>query len=353
MDLNKRIVGGLSLLLLAGGSGASQAATPPLLSEVYELLRTNLTELPETELNRAAVQGLINELAPRAKLLSGQEPSNSDGDARERVDGVIFHEAFGYLRIKQVAAGVEKELAHVYDSLASTNKMKGIVIDLRFAGGDDYAAALATANWFIASEQALIDWGEGMKKSSGGENVLKVPVAVLVNRRTSGAAEALAAMLRYADVGLILGTNTAGTAALAKEFTLSTGQRLRVSGTPIRLGDGKPLPASGLKADIEVAVSEEEEQAYLADAYKAIPKPGRSGVTSSANPNAPGTNRPPRRRINEAELVRMQREGQEIDLEPVTRPLLDSGKPVVLDPALGRALDLLKGLSVVQSVRSP
>jgi hypothetical protein len=191
-----------------------------------------------------------------------------------------------------------------------------------------------------------------MKKSIARENALNVPVVVLVNKKTSGAAEALAAMLRQADIGLILGTNTAGTAAIANEFTLSSGQRLRVYSTPIKLGDGKALPISGVKPDIEVEVSEQEELAYLSDAYKVMPKPGRSGLASGTDTNTAGTNRPPRRRINEAELVRMQREGVDPDTEPSARRPVEADRPVVSDPALARALDLLKGLSVVHNVRT-
>ena len=355
MDLRKWIVGWLFLTLVSGGSTSAASETPPLLGEVYQLLRTNLTDVSPAELERAVVEGFVQRLAPRAKLLLNESERGSSTNTIGRVTGIVFDEAFGYLRVSQVSSGLERELTRVYDSIAAGKTIKGLVLDLRFAEGDDYPASVAAASWFIASEQPLLDWGAGTKNSSAREDALKVPVVVLVNKKTSGAAEALAAMLRQTDIGLILGTNTAGTAAIAKEFNLSTGQRLRIYSTPVKLGNGKPLPVSGLKPDIEVEVSEEDELAYLADAYKVIPKPERAGsaaVGASGDTNAPGTNRAPRRRINEAELVRMQREGQMIDAEIPARRPLDPGKPVVLDPALARALDLLKGLSVVQNVRS-
>ncbi len=57
------------------------------------------------------------------------------------------------------------------------------------------------------------------------------------------------------------------------------------------------------------------------------------------------TNRAMRRNFNEAELVRRHREG--LDMQGLTARMEDN--PVTLgDPALGRAIDFLKGLAVVQ-----
>jgi hypothetical protein len=58
----------------------------------------------------------------------------------------------------------------------------------------------------------------------------------------------------------------------------------------------------------------------------------------------------PRRRINEAELVRMQKEGLLDADEPLPVAKADPVKPIVRDPALARGLDLLKALAIVKPV---
>jgi C-terminal processing protease CtpA/Prc len=236
------------------------------------------------------------------------------------------------------------------------NRIKGLVIDLRFAGGKDYAAAVAVANRFFGEEQPLVDWGEGWKKSTAKTNAILLPTAVLVNRKTTGAAEALAGMLRHREVGLLIGTNTAGEASMTREFALKTGHRLRLAVAPVKVADGRELPFSGIKADIQVEVSPEDELAWFEDAYKAPPKPAGLAVAAANEAAGPGsTNREPRRRVNEAELVRRSREGQLPDLEPpaANEPSgTTESRPVVHDPALARALDLLKGLAVVHQFRS-
>jgi hypothetical protein len=178
-------------------------------------------------------------------------------------------------------------------------------------------------------------------------------VAVLVNRETAGAAEALAAALRETGAGLILGGRTAGQAMVAQEFPLKNGERLRIATAPIQLGDGTAMSEQGLKPDIAVEVSLEDERGYYEDAFKTTDKTNlvASGGLSLTN-QASGTNHLVRRpRFNEAELVRERREGvSESDLTALR--VHEAEKPMVQDPALARGLDLLRGLALVRQTRS-
>jgi hypothetical protein len=213
-----------------------------------------------------------------------------------------------------------------------------------------FGYVLARAAWQRA-EISMLDWGGGLVKSKNKDNAIRFPLAVLVNRDTSGSAEALAAVVREAGVGLILGGRTAGGGMIKQEFSLKNGQRLRIATSPVKLGDGSTLSAQGLKPDIEVAVNLEDERAYRDDAYAILPKAGGASVLL-ASPGE-GTNRPSRRRISEADLVRERREGTNINTDDFTA-LRDREpeKPMIRDPALARAVDLLKGLAVVRRARS-
>jgi C-terminal processing protease CtpA/Prc len=253
--------------------------------------------------------------------------------------------------------GLAREVAAARKELSGTNELKGLVLDLRFAVGRDYAEAGGVADLFLSNEQPLLDWGVAAVRSKAKTNALKLPVAVLVNRQTRAAAEALAAVLRETGAGLVLGTNTAGRAMIAQEFSLKNGQRLRIATAGIKLGSGEVLSVRGVKPDIEVALSAEEEQAYLANPFKEWPGTNllASATAASTNNVANGTNRPSRRRVTEADLVRERREG--VSLEPdwpgASAKATESEEPVVRDPVLARALDLLKGLAVVRQFRSP
>lgn len=338
------------VLLLASlaGPATARAAQPPAPSfqEVFDLLRTNLTGADDASLNRAAVEGLISRLGSKVAL-DASGASNPGQPALAST--VVFDGAFGYLRVARVGGGLAKEAGEALRLLGTTNKLQGLVLDLRFAGGLDYAVAGAVADKFFASEQLLLDWGQGTARSTEKANAIKMPVAILVNHQTAGAAEALAAVLRGAEAGLLIGTNTAGQASIMKEFVLKNGQRLSIAVAPVKLGNGDTVPPAGLKADIQVEVSLEDEKQYYADAYKVLPKSPVGGVA-----NLSVTNKPPSHRLNEAELVRLARERLDPDDETGLQKVKSAGaeKPVIADPVLARALDLLKGLAVVRARRT-
>lgn len=350
---------GLKLLLtvwlvsLTGGASARAAATNPApdFKEVYELLRSHMAGVTDEELDRAAVEGLLTSLRGKVSLIG-------EGAANERAGGALVGKSLvlegdvAYVRFSRVEDGSAKEFAGRLVALGASNKLAGVVLDLRFAGGESFAEAAALADLFVAKERPLLDWGDGMMKSKAKENAIKLPAAVLVNRDTSGAAEALAAVLRDAGLGLILGGRTAGGAMVAKEFPLKNGQRLRIASSPVKLGDGSELSPRGLKPDIEVVVNAQEERAYLEDAYAVLAKPGSGGVVLASA--AEGTNRPTRRpRVSEADLVREHRLGTNLGAEEFTAVRdREPAKPLIADPVLARAVDLLKGLAVVRQTRS-
>jgi hypothetical protein len=341
---------------LQGGAVAAPDREAFDFREVYELLKTNLAGATEAELNQAAVRGLLDQLSAKVSIVGEPSRVALDTGTNVPVTAALFDRNYGYFRIHRLADGTTGEFQTTLDRLRSTNVLKGLVLDLRFTGGQDYSAAVAVADRFLGAAQPLIDWGEGWKHSTAKTNPITLPVAVLVNRKTTGAAEALAGILRHREVGLLIGTNTAGQASMAREFSLKSGQRLRLAIAPVKVADGRELPFTGIKPDIEVEVSPEDELAWYEDAYKTPSKPARGGTVSTSDPAAGTTNRAPRRRLNEAELVRMNREGQSTDRDlPLTNApggTFEPPVPVVNDPALARALDLLKGLAVVQQFRS-
>jgi hypothetical protein len=347
-----------ALLVLAGGQAGLRAqakaedAQAPEFKEVYDLIREHLAGMTEGQLNQAAVGALVSRLAPRVSLVTSAAAGGAPGEAPLVSKSSVFDGDILYVRVGRVGDGLANAISAACSKPETTNKLKGVVLDLRYAGGDDYAAAAAAADLFVKKEQALLNWGNGMVRSKEKSDAIALPVAVLVNRQTAGAPEALAAALRETGAGLVLGGRTAGQAMVAQDFPLKNGDRLRIATVPIQLGDGTALSEQGLKPDIAVEVSPEDERGYYGDAFKSMEKTNllASGGLSLTN-QAGGTNRTARRaRFNEAELVRERREGvSEADLTALR--VREPEKPMVQDPALARALDLLRGLALVRQSR--
>jgi hypothetical protein len=321
----------------------------PAFAEVYDLIRAHLAGANDAELNRTAVQALVAVLGPRVMLTSNTVPATVAKGPVGRT--TVYDKSIAYLRIESVGDGLASAVGAVCDRLGQSNHLAGIVLDLRYAGGSDYSAATATADLFLKKERPLLDWGAGVVSSQAKTNAISLPVAVLVNRNTSGAAEALAAMLRQTDVALVLGGRTAGQAAIMQDYPLSTGQKLRIAVAPVKLGDGSTLSMQGIKPDIMVDVSPAEELSYFADAYRDSSSTNPSmGSLVSSNTMVSVTNRAGRRmRLNEAELVRERKEGILNDSDFSVEQESEPAEPVVRDPALARALDVLKGLALVRA----
>jgi hypothetical protein len=344
------------LLLLATRAGGGAEAPDPM--EVYELIRANLPGVTDAQLQTAAVEGLVKALEPRVWLVGADNGTKVSAPAPLLAKVAVYDGPVLYLRVGRVGAGLAEELIAAYTAWSATNALKGVALDLRFADGDDYAAAAQAADLVMTKEQLLLDWGAGSARSSAKTEAPNLPIAVLVNRQTSGAAEALAAVVRDVGSGLVIGAATAGRATIAEEFTLKNGQRLRIAKAGIKLGSGATLSAEGVKPDIVVAIRAADEQSYWADPFKDL-SPGANLIVA---PGAPGTNtpaeatnRPARRRLNEAELVRERREGVNGNLgsDATPAPRAERDRAVVRDPVLARALDLIQGLAVVRQLRSP
>lgn len=339
--------------LVGGAFGlAGAAADPPEFQEVLGLVRSNLVGITESELNRAAVAGLLQQLHPQVRLVTNAPTAQAATTPASLVaTSRVFDQAFAYVRIGEVGPGLTQAFDAVVTSLARSNRLEGLVLDLRFARGADYAEAGGVADRFLATERPLLAWADVTIRSTAKTNALSWPTTILVNAETTGAAEALAAVLRQTEVGLLLGSATGGHARLLKEFPLATGQRLQIAQTPVRLLDGREFPTTGLKPDIAIEGTLEDERLFLEDPHRVTVRT-TGALRRGTNLVANATNRPAR--INEADLVRMKRQGFNLDdEEPRVSPRpAPPEAPVVTDPVLGRALDLLKGLAVFKPHRA-
>src|SRR5262249_15866662 len=150
-------------------------------------------------------QALISALGPKVSLAGSRTPDSSPQGTLLVNKSNLFDGPIGYIRISRVEAGLDKAIRQAYDELASTNKLNGLVMDLRFANGTDIVAAAAAADLFTRKEQPLLDWGQGVVRSKEKTDDLSLPLAILVNRQTAAASEAPAAVLRQTGAALILG----------------------------------------------------------------------------------------------------------------------------------------------------
>jgi len=187
------------------------------------------------------------------------------------------------LRVAHLTANFGQEFL----AAQPTNKLDGIILDLRAADGDKNAVAAASG--FFAAK--------------------KTPLVILVNGQTRGAAADLAVSLRSAGEGILVGSTN----------------------------------FSGKSPDIAVTVSGADEINFLANPFF-IPVAPKNVSPVSTNEFAEFVDH-----TSEADLVRQRvKDGDE---DSSATPRVTPSAPVVRDPALARALDLFKALAALQPAR--
>jgi len=357
--------GFLTLLACPPVGRADVANPPPDFKEVYDLIRSHLAGETEADLDQAAVKGLLNELHSKVSLVSGPGQDSAAPEGSLLTKSVVYDGPIAYLRVGRVGDGLAGQIVSALKQLTASNQLKGIILDLRFADGHDYAAAAAAGDLFVSREMPLLDWGSGSARSKAKSDAITLPLAVLVNHQTAGAAEALAAVLRDNCQAMILGATTAGEATTGRDFPLKNGQFLRIATASVKVGDNETLSAGGVTPDIQVTVKPEDEKAYFADPFKELPTAANLIAAFGGTPVAAanGTNRAARAsHISEADLIRERKErpGMELEYDPPASKLAgplspgqEDEKPVIHDPVLGRAVDLLKAISVIRQPRAP
>jgi len=337
--------------VLASLASDSSTNPAPDFKEVYDLLRTNLPGATDESLNRAAVEGLLAQFHGKVTLAGGaRDGSISQRGGTALNKSAVLEHNVAYWSVKRIAGNLAEELDAAYRALTPTNRLVGAVLDLRFSGGDDYSVARETAKWLAAGKPACPVAG---------------PLVVLVNGETRGAAETLARLLHETAAALIIGSPTAGAAVNFKEYFLTDGERLGIAAPP---GKSAGADVSHVQPDITVLVNLDDERAFLDNPYGMIAQ-DNTGLPAATNSFLPFVDH-----TSEADLVlQKQGDGKHIgrlqtrdmvlpeaasihkqghggddgDNSPTSRAG-DSQRPVIRDPVLARALDLVKGLAVVR-----
>jgi hypothetical protein len=110
----------------------------------------------------------------------------------------------------------------------------------------------------------------------------------------------------------------------------------------VQLGDAKAISPEGVLPDVDVVVKVEDELQYYEDPYARF-----NGNGESIMPEA-GEGSLERVRVTEADLVREKRGDGDLETLAGARAKAEERTPKLTDPALARAVDLLRGLAVVR-----
>jgi carboxyl-terminal processing protease len=177
----------------------------------------------------------------------------------------------GYLRVSELSvAGVERLRAEL--KRAATERVSGVILDLRNNATGDFDAAVAAAQLFVPAGKTIValEYASPSRRTvfaSDNSSKYAAPVALLVNGGTAGEAEIFAAALRDCKRAWLVGSKTFGQGRLFKLIGLPDGSALHLPTALYVPPSGKSFHATGLPPDVPVSVAREIERNVAVAGY--------------------------------------------------------------------------------------
>lgn len=267
------------------GSPAEKAGIES--TDIFESIEGRSTRdmsLPEIRnLISGAPGSVLNVEVVRARRAEPQKMSiTRDIVNLPSVSDKMMEDGIGYVKVEALNKGKSQEIAARIKSLEKSGAKK-ILIDLRNCAEGDENEGIAVANLFL--NHGTITYLQGQKfpreafNADPAKAITSLPVAVLVNRSTSGAAEIVAAAILENARGDVVGDKTFGDGSIQKTIDLPDGGALILSVAKYYSPGGKAIQDTAITPNVVVAdavddaiAPDEDENATPAQEDEAKPK---------------------------------------------------------------------------------
>ncbi len=171
-------------------------------------------------------------------------------------DNVTWSIADGVCTIdlKQITSDCDTLVAAAINDSVSQGA-QAFVLDLRDVPGGYLTQAVGIASLFVPSGVVVqIETQSGTtSRSADGETLTTAPLAVLVNGRTAGCAEVLAAALQESGRAQIVGEQTQGKGSIQAMQPLSFGGAVRYTAAYYLTSSGRQIDGNGITPNVETA----------------------------------------------------------------------------------------------------
>jgi carboxyl-terminal processing protease len=168
----------------------------------------------------------------------------------------MMDENIGYVKVEALTKGKAVEVATKVKSLEKSGAKK-ILLDLRNCAEGEESEGVATANLFL--NHGTITYLQGQKfpreafNAEAAKAITTLPIVVLVNKGTSGAAEIVAAAVLENARGDVVGDKTFGDGSVQKTLDLPDGGALILSVAKYYSPSGKAIQDNAITPNVLVA----------------------------------------------------------------------------------------------------
>jgi carboxyl-terminal processing protease len=235
-------------------------------------IRSLLAGTPGSNVNVAVVRARKAE--PQKMVITRDVVSIPSASDKMMEDGI------GYVKDEALTKGKTQEIAAKIKALERSGAKK-ILLDLRNCAEGDESEGVATANLFL--NHGTITYLQGQKfpreafNADPAKAITTLPVAVLVNKGTAGAAEIVAAAILENARGDVVGDKTFGDGSVQKTIDLPDGGALILSVAKYYSPSGKVIQDTAVTpnvvvADVDDAIGPDDEDTTAAPEQEAKPK---------------------------------------------------------------------------------
>ena len=236
-------------------------------------------------------------------------------------EAAILEDKIGYVRVSDFREKTTEDLESSLKKLKSQG-MEGMILDLRNNPGGLLDVAVSVSELFLQRNQLIVST-KGRLRNQNQEMrsrvtglVSDVPMVVLINEGSASASEIVAGAIQDYHRGIVMGTKSHGKASVQTIFPLKDGSALRLTTSKYFTPSGRSIHGQGIPPDVEVPFERPMKEAEGKDKEKK----GDGGLFEKIE-SGDLSAKPP------ADIVERKR----------------------LDNQLARALDLLKGIRVLQT----
>ncbi|HEX9001462.1 MAG TPA: S41 family peptidase [Blastocatellia bacterium] len=209
-------------------------------------VRSLLTGAPGSSVELA----LINRKTDKIKLVRGTVPTTAP-------EVKALEQQVGYVKVPTLGKGQSEAVATAIKE-ALKKGAKSIVLDLRGSAGGDLKEGVAVSDFFLKSGTIAKTMGRKDKliatyDAKPENDLTELPVAVIIDRTTAGAAEIVAAAILENQRGDVVGERTLfGMGSEQELFPLDDGSALLLTVTRYASPNGKIFMTDGVVPNVEV-----------------------------------------------------------------------------------------------------
>jgi C-terminal processing protease CtpA/Prc len=234
------------------------------LQETFHVLRQNYVQrdlLTLTELNRAALEGLLLRLSFGAEIVPVASPESDAAHAQPfSLLSDVVSEGIGYLR---PAAFSPEELTTAEGALKKLieQQARALILDLRCpAGHGEFSVAAGWLDFFFGPDEPLFSVQKpgGVQAQSFRSKapvLWKERLVLHIDEESANVAVTIAAVLIEKRKPLVFGSATRGRTMEYHETPISPTHKLRFASSEMVLPDGRSVFRKGLEPSVPVAAN--------------------------------------------------------------------------------------------------